>query len=47
MREDPRIIEILKKNNEDMLNFTCFSDYMFRINHREHKEKRILFITGI
>jgi hypothetical protein len=46
IREDPRIVKTLKKFGEDLLDFRCYSDYMFRINHREHKEKRAILITS-
>jgi len=46
LRKNPVIVKMLQKNKEDIGETTCFSDYMFRINSRENREHRILFITG-
>eukprot|EP01016_Furgasonia_blochmanni_P005651 TRINITY_DN1220_c0_g1_i19.p1 TRINITY_DN1220_c0_g1~~TRINITY_DN1220_c0_g1_i19.p1 ORF type:complete len:516 (+),score=69.59 TRINITY_DN1220_c0_g1_i19:66-1613(+) len=53
LRENQQIIKMLRKYGElkddggDLsVALKVFSDFMYRINHREHKELRVLFITS-
>lgn len=47
LRENPHVRKILQANKEDPEDQLCFSDQMMRINKKEHKEKRVLFVTRI
>ena len=37
---------MLQKNKETISDNICFSDYMYRINSKEQREYRIIFVTG-
>ena len=45
LRNKPVVLKIMAKYDEDKENDRCYSDYMIRINRKENKEKRVIFIT--
>jgi len=46
LKQTGLIKKILEKNKETQNDNICFSDYMYRINTRERREHRVLFITS-
>jgi len=46
LKQTGLIKKLLEKNKEKPNDGICFSDYMYRINSREKREHRVLFITS-
>ena len=46
IQDNPKNIATIERNNEGNTRFWCFSDTVYKINHKDRREKRALFITS-
>lgn len=46
LRERVEIVQLMKRNGEDLTDFKCYSDYMYRITPKDARHNRVVFITG-